>query len=145
MFLLVSHYPDFLITCCIHAFENHVQHIVLYGLSNAEVISYIYHISFMLHAPSCDWSNKNFRKFIHFRVPITFKCALFWKNTIFICFFPTFSPRCIETPGEPDSNPTCNIWRHRSQFISYGWNITLYWNSELHSIQGSTLSKICII
>ncbi len=32
MFLLVSHYPDFLITSCIHAFENYVQSIVLYGL-----------------------------------------------------------------------------------------------------------------
>ncbi len=26
------HYPDFLITYCIHAFENYVQSIVLYGL-----------------------------------------------------------------------------------------------------------------
>ncbi len=33
MFLLVSHYTDFLITSCIHAFENYVQSIVLYGLS----------------------------------------------------------------------------------------------------------------
>ncbi len=32
MFLLVSHYPDFLITSSIHAFENYVQSIVLYGL-----------------------------------------------------------------------------------------------------------------
>ncbi len=31
MFLLVSHYPDFLITYCIHAFENYIQSIVLYG------------------------------------------------------------------------------------------------------------------
>ncbi len=33
MFLLVSHYPDFHTTSCIHAFENYVQSIVLYGLS----------------------------------------------------------------------------------------------------------------
>ncbi len=32
MLLLVSHYSDFLITSCIHAFENYVQSIVLYGL-----------------------------------------------------------------------------------------------------------------
>ncbi len=32
MFLLVSHYPDFLITSCICAFENHVQPITLYIL-----------------------------------------------------------------------------------------------------------------
>ncbi len=33
IFWLVSHYPDFLITSCIHAFENYVQSIVLYGLN----------------------------------------------------------------------------------------------------------------
>ncbi len=33
MFLLVSHYPDFLIRSRIHAFENYVQSIVLYSLS----------------------------------------------------------------------------------------------------------------
>ncbi len=33
MFLLVSRYPDFLITSCIHAFENYVQSIILYGIS----------------------------------------------------------------------------------------------------------------
>ncbi len=32
MFFLVSHHPDFLITSCIHAFENYVQSIVLYSL-----------------------------------------------------------------------------------------------------------------
>ncbi len=32
MFLLISHYPDFLITSCIHVFENYVQSIVFYGL-----------------------------------------------------------------------------------------------------------------
>ncbi len=32
MFLLVSHYPDFLITSHIHASKNYVQSIVLYGL-----------------------------------------------------------------------------------------------------------------
>ncbi len=32
-FLLVSHYPDFLITSYIHVFEKYVQSIVLYGLS----------------------------------------------------------------------------------------------------------------
>ncbi len=32
MFLLVSRYPDFLITSCIHAFGNYVQSVVLYGL-----------------------------------------------------------------------------------------------------------------
>ncbi len=31
MFLLVSHYPDFFITSCVHAFENYVQSILLYG------------------------------------------------------------------------------------------------------------------
>ncbi len=33
MFLLVSRYLDFLITSCIHAFENYGYSIVLYGLS----------------------------------------------------------------------------------------------------------------
>ncbi len=33
MFLLVSHYPDFLITSCIHAFENYAWSIVLQSLS----------------------------------------------------------------------------------------------------------------
>ncbi len=32
MFLFVSHCPDFLITSCIHTFENYVQSILLYGL-----------------------------------------------------------------------------------------------------------------
>ncbi len=32
MLLLVPHYPDFLITSCIHAFENYVQSTVLYVL-----------------------------------------------------------------------------------------------------------------
>ncbi len=34
MFFLVSHYPDFLITSRIRAFENYVQPIVLFGLSS---------------------------------------------------------------------------------------------------------------
>ncbi len=36
MFLLVSHYPDFLNTSCIHASENYVQSIVLYGLRSQD-------------------------------------------------------------------------------------------------------------
>ncbi len=35
MFLLVSHYPDFLITSCIHDFENYVQSIVFYGVRSS--------------------------------------------------------------------------------------------------------------
>ncbi len=35
MFLLVSHYPFFLITSCIHTFEKCVQSIVLYDLRYA--------------------------------------------------------------------------------------------------------------
>ncbi len=38
MFLLVSHYPHF-ITSCIHALENHVQSIVLYGLSLRTILT----------------------------------------------------------------------------------------------------------
>ncbi len=40
MFLLVSHYPHFLITSCIHLFENYVQSIVLYGLQALVVLGY---------------------------------------------------------------------------------------------------------
>ncbi len=38
MFLLVSHYPDFLITYCIHAFDDYVQSMVLYGLSQSSLL-----------------------------------------------------------------------------------------------------------
>ncbi len=41
MFLLIFHYPHFLITSCIHAFENYVQSVVLYGLSEQHVDLYL--------------------------------------------------------------------------------------------------------
>ncbi len=37
MFSLVSHYPDFLVTSCVHVFENYIQSVVLFGLSYCDV------------------------------------------------------------------------------------------------------------
>ncbi len=60
MFLLVSHYPVFLITSCTHAFENYVQSIVLYGLSSWV----IYYDELSSNTACCsDIFEKYFRKF----------------------------------------------------------------------------------
>ncbi len=60
MFSLVSHYPDFLITSCIYAFENYVQSITLYGLSFAITLV----LPQTAEAPVFNMLNADFFKFL---------------------------------------------------------------------------------